>query len=467
MNSKKIYILLLAFFVVGFTVVDHIQDWKIGNRESEGLTGQMSSEFTLKIALAEKSLFGDAVSDKIFQRIFTELGKDPVNNTTWVTSSLKQAILYGYRNDPNNATAILTQVETRASSSTIHLTTREKDQLNALLLLNFKPSITHFELKKIQNAFNSSESMYARLVFIQAYQKAGMKSEAMSFQENLENEGVQYLTRFSAFLGMFFLLGILGIVLDLYFVFSWQQQKIVSYPSVFSGWDLLAGFLIWMTATWLIGKIPFERVIHHNIQHISKMLIPAMTISILFNFLCLVIAFAYLAKSDISWRIKLGSIGLHTQNFMKNLLYGLGTYIGTIPLLLIALMITTLVSGLFKHIPTPPNSAIWIIQSAHSNLSKIMVLLLISIAAPVIEETLFRGFLYTAFKQKWGPIWGAVLSSALFASLHQQLPLGFFPIFALGISFSIVRERENSLIPSMVAHGLNNGLLFLLYMLSR
>ena len=57
---------------------------------------------------------------------------------------------------------------------------------------------------------------------------------------------------------------------------------------------------------------------------------------------------------------------------------------------------------------------------------------------------------------------GAALfaSSAFFAILHPQLPLGFLPIAVLGAVFAGLYEWRQSLVPGMVAHAINNAVAF-------
>lgn len=53
-----------------------------------------------------------------------------------------------------------------------------------------------------------------------------------------------------------------------------------------------------------------------------------------------------------------------------------------------------------------------------------------------------------------------ILSAFIFSLLHPQLPLGFLPIMILGIIFGILAEARKSLIPSIIAHGINNSVIF-------
>lgn len=79
----------------------------------------------------------------------------------------------------------------------------------------------------------------------------------------------------------------------------------------------------------------------------------------------------------------------------------------------------------------------------------------IAIAAPVVEELLFRGFLQNALA-KYVPIWGAIfLSSLLFALVHLQ-PYAIPGLMSLSIAFGYLYHRTGSLRTNIILHMANN-----------
>jgi uncharacterized protein len=80
----------------------------------------------------------------------------------------------------------------------------------------------------------------------------------------------------------------------------------------------------------------------------------------------------------------------------------------------------------------------------------------IAIAAPVVEELLFRGLLQNALA-KYLPIWGAIiLSSFLFALVHLQ-PYAIPGLMSLGIAFGYLYHRTGSLRTNIMLHMVNNA----------
>jgi uncharacterized protein len=96
--------------------------------------------------------------------------------------------------------------------------------------------------------------------------------------------------------------------------------------------------------------------------------------------------------------------------------------------------------------------------------SILMFYFTLGVLAPICEETLFRGFLYTSLRRYWGALPSLLLTAFLFAGVHMDAG-GFLPLFGLGFLFGFVVERTKSTLSSMVAHGLWNSGTFTLVLL--
>lgn len=73
------------------------------------------------------------------------------------------------------------------------------------------------------------------------------------------------------------------------------------------------------------------------------------------------------------------------------------------------------------------------------------------IAAPIVEEVFFRGFLFAGLRGRYGWKKAALISSAIFAAIHFQ-PFALPPIFALGYLFAYLYHRSNSLWVPIILH---------------
>ena len=84
------------------------------------------------------------------------------------------------------------------------------------------------------------------------------------------------------------------------------------------------------------------------------------------------------------------------------------------------------------------------------------------VVAPIGEEFLFRGFIFTALRNWRGPWTSAVITGLLFGLVHAgSAPLlDLVPLAALGFGLCLLYRRTGSLYPCIAVHSLNNSVAF-------
>jgi membrane protease YdiL (CAAX protease family) len=88
---------------------------------------------------------------------------------------------------------------------------------------------------------------------------------------------------------------------------------------------------------------------------------------------------------------------------------------------------------------------------------------LICVLAPIVEEFFFRGFMFTIFLRRIGPLWGALLVGAVFGVGHVDQnaeAVSLVALGAFGVGLCILYWRCRSIIPCMAVHALNNAITF-------
>ncbi|HSI02362.1 MAG TPA: type II CAAX endopeptidase family protein, partial [Reyranella sp.] len=83
-------------------------------------------------------------------------------------------------------------------------------------------------------------------------------------------------------------------------------------------------------------------------------------------------------------------------------------------------------------------------------------LALLAVLAPLVEELIFRGLLYGLVAGRWGGLTAWLVSSLAFATAHYE-PAHVVLVLPLGLLFGWLRWRTDSLVPSLIAHILNNA----------
>jgi len=141
--------------------------------------------------------------------------------------------------------------------------------------------------------------------------------------------------------------------------------------------------------------------------------------------------------------------------------WGLGGYLTAIPLVF-------LVSFLNQQIwdgQGGSNPLLLLALESQDKVALFIFFVTASIAAPIFEEIIFRGFLLPSLT-RYLPVWGAIIVSGLiFAIAHLSLA-EVLPLATLGILLGIVYTRSRSLLSSILVHSLwNSGTLFSLFVL--
>jgi ABC-2 type transport system permease protein len=86
--------------------------------------------------------------------------------------------------------------------------------------------------------------------------------------------------------------------------------------------------------------------------------------------------------------------------------------------------------------------------------------LLLVLAAPLVEEFLFRGLIFQGIRRTAGPLLAVVGSAALFALVHP--PIAVIPVFGLGIAAALSLNESGLLLAPILAHAVYNGCVLLL-----
>ena len=84
--------------------------------------------------------------------------------------------------------------------------------------------------------------------------------------------------------------------------------------------------------------------------------------------------------------------------------------------------------------------------------------LMVVIGAPIVEELLFRGFLFSQLKTtKLGVNGSIILTSLIWTSIHLQYDLFLLiPIFLLGLFLGYLMHKYNSLYLVIIVHAVHN-----------
>lgn len=99
----------------------------------------------------------------------------------------------------------------------------------------------------------------------------------------------------------------------------------------------------------------------------------------------------------------------------------------------------------------------------------LLILVFVGLVAlpAIVEELLFRGFLFTRLRKALSFVWTTVVVSLVFGALHLQLGGGSAPLWSVMVDTAIlsivlcyVREKTGSIWAGVLIHGLKNSIAF-------
>lgn len=156
------------------------------------------------------------------------------------------------------------------------------------------------------------------------------------------------------------------------------------------------------------------------------------------------------------------SIGLKKPKY-KDVLYGLAGF----PAYYILLIATVVIAKLLVPALDVNQAQDLGLNDRYGAGQLVFIFICLVVLAPLAEELLFRGFMYSSLKKAL-PIWGAVVvTSGLFAAGHLAeggssgpLYIGAIDTFALSLILIYLREKTGRIWASVTLHALKNTIAF-------
>lgn len=110
--------------------------------------------------------------------------------------------------------------------------------------------------------------------------------------------------------------------------------------------------------------------------------------------------------------------------------------------------------SLTKVVPTPE----WMVKVYSSAHFLPGLLFAIIVLAPIVEELVFRGLVFSGIQARLGNFWAVIFATVPWTLLHIQQYEWYFllPVFGLGLLLGLARWRTGSIYVPLAIHFLNN-----------
>lgn len=156
--------------------------------------------------------------------------------------------------------------------------------------------------------------------------------------------------------------------------------------------------------------------------------------------------------------LTLKKLGVDPAKLGTHILWGVLAFTAELPL---AGLMGVVGTKLFSFLPAPNHPATQELVGSHDLLTVFSILFFGAMVAPFWEEIMFRGLLFPALTKlgNGNHIFGALLSSFIFASIHPQGISLWFALATVGGMSCFLSVQTKSLVPSIVMHALHNATL--------
>jgi len=453
-------------FVIGATVYmfSMVAHWQVTTKPKVG--GDASSKDLMQIQLSGKALVG--------QRNFLQSQGQPIpENANTVPDQfdsggyeqrLCYAILVNEVEGTDEALEYLDELEEKVEESELPLTesqTQMRDALTGMLQEyesgNFEPDVDPADKQLIESRLE----WIGKLAFVPSEAPDAAARESVISQSN----GIMIASVAGLLIGGFF--GLVGLGLGVTFFAMLMTHKLKSRFThrAYNHNVYIETFAIWMGlffgSSIVLGWIGIK-------SPLTGMMIQP------FIFFGSLVVLAWPVYRGISFEQVRADIGWKSDNSLMDTGVAVPTYLAILPFLIPGTILLTVLMNLVAGMhganefarPFMPSHPVqdYIISGGVPMI--LLVFLTACVAAPVVEETMFRGVLYRHLRDVsagWARftsvLFSALVNALIFASIHPQGIYGIPVLATLAVGFSLAREWRGSLISSMVMHFIHNFLI--------
>ncbi len=113
-----------------------------------------------------------------------------------------------------------------------------------------------------------------------------------------------------------------------------------------------------------------------------------------------------------------------------------------------------------QYIPVVEDELTRIAMSSRASLYTIAIMAVFT--APLVEEVIYRGLMYSAFQRKLGTFFSVILVTVLFTSVHipqyWENPSKIILIACLSLVLTLMRASSGNLLPAIILHTMFNSI---------
>lgn len=234
-------------------------------------------------------------------------------------------------------------------------------------------------------------------------------------------------------------------------------------------WNSGVAFLVWLASVALIIILPtIAIIIYVAANHLNfsdrEQLVELLKTDVNASILQIVAIFpAHLLTLFMAWAVV---TKFNKYSFRQTLGWKFNNFRAW-HIIVIIVGIFALAAALTTYFGEHDNELLRILRSSRT--AVILVAIMATFTAPIVEEVIYRGILYSAFQRTIGVNFAVILVTLMFALVHvpQYLPdyVSISMILLLSLVLTLIRAKTKNLLPCIALHFVFNGIQSLILVL--
>jgi len=221
-------------------------------------------------------------------------------------------------------------------------------------------------------------------------------------------------------------------------------------------WNSPTALAVWFASFLLILFVPFVLVIPYIILNRQNSLESFQSDPMVILLSIIGIIPAHILTLVLAWAVVTHS---NKYSFQDVLGWRSGGFVWWHHLIILGgFFVVAAIVGYF--LPAQENELVRILRSSRTVVY--FVAFMATFTAPLVEEVIYRGILYSAIQRSVGIGWAVLIVTALFAGVHfwqyWGSPGTIILICLLSLILTLIRVRTNNLLPCVILHTIFNAL---------
>ena len=370
-------------------------------------------------------------------------------------ASCRLGIIYAKSGHRDHARAMFEQAMQRDGENT---------KLYSLLIrLYADESVEELSLLKRVGLLDEQERWLATMTRADLYERVGQRDQAEQLRAHWQQRQMVFSGIVGVLMAFYAVMGLVGVVILAMVVITWLAGRQRSTSPWRKPWNLvdIAEVLVVLLLLLVCASMAtagLREVIGPALSSETTDAI-LMAVGYLFWGGCTIALIVYrIGRRRRVWEL----LGLKWHRVAAGVGQGIVGFGVVVALLAIALSVLGQF-GIERIVPLAPKAPLDVFLETRNPLTFAIYFLLVGIVAPVVEEVIFRGFVYPGLRRIMTVPAAALISALIFASVHIAVPVGNLLVIVLvGVVLAYLYERSGSLIAPMVTHAMYNSFVFLL-----